>query len=353
MLKIVLLLLLCLIASACETVLYYGQAVKGQAELLIAREPITDILARKEGPQEGGEDRLQERLRLLLKIRRFAESDLSLEVGNSYGSYVDLKRKYATWVVISTKEFSLKPVAYCFPVAGCVSYRGYFSKESAETYGGNLRQDGLDVYIRGVSAYSTLGWFDDPVLSSFVWYKEENLVNLIYHELAHKVLYVKDDTRFNESFATAVGGEGAKRWFNNKNDSASLERLIRKNRIHARFIDHVEKYKKRLGHLYTAQNLSEQEKRKQKKEIFTEMVSEYEIIKAEEWDDYKGYDNWFYDNLNNAKLAGVADYNELVPAFNTILADLDGTLPQFNRRGKELADLPKEERNKELDRIRQ
>jgi predicted aminopeptidase len=252
---------------------------------------------------------------------------------------------------MATKEFSLKPITYCFPVAGCVSYRGYFSEASAENYGEKLKEKGLDVHIRGVSAYSTLGWFDDPVLSSFVWYKEENLVNLIYHELAHKVLYVNGDTRFNESFATAVGGEGAKRWFNNKNDSAGLERLTDKNRIRARFITLVDKYKKRLDRLYSAKNLSKQEKRERKKEIFTEMVSEYEIIKTEEWDDYKGYDNWFYNNLNNAKLAGVADYNDLVPAFNAILADLDGALPQFYRRCRELADLPKEERNREFSKI--
>lgn len=346
MLKIILLLFMCLLTSACETVLYYGQAVKGQTELLIARQPIVDLLAQKnENP------RLRERLRLLLKIRKFAESDLSLEVGNSYGSYVDLKRKYATWVVVATKEFSLKPQKYCFPVAGCVSYRGYFSEESAEAYGAGLRQNGFDVYVRGVSAYSTLGWFDDPVLSSFVWYKEENLANLIYHELAHKILYIKGDTRFNESFATAVGGEGVKRWFNNKNDPVALERLADKKRIQARFIDHVDKYKKLLGRLYGAANLSEQEKRDRKERIFGEMVSEYEIIKTEKWDGYKGYDNWFYNNLNNAKLASVANYNDLVPAFDAILADLDGELPQFYQRCRELADLPKEERNKKLDKV--
>ena len=196
-----------LLAAGCTSLGYYLQSVGGQLMLLQSRQEISQLLADPATP-----DPLKKRLEAALKIRDFACAELKLPDNRSYRSYADLRRPYVVWNVFATKEFSIKPERWCFFIAGCVGYRGYFSKEGADNFAQEMRARGDDVFVAGVPAYSTLGWFDDPVLNTFVNYSDYELARLIFHELAHQVMYVQNDTEFNESFAVAVETDGIRRW---------------------------------------------------------------------------------------------------------------------------------------------
>ena len=202
------LLPLLFVLCSCESIGFYAQAARGQFSLVRDREPIEELV--KAAQLDAS---TKEKLHLVMRLREFASTELAMDVGDSYSSYVDLQRPYVVWNVTAAPEFAIEPKTWCFPIAGCVSYRGYFAKRDAEDKAAALRSLGYDVYLRGVGAYSTLGWFDDPVLNTFVSRSEQNLAALLFHELSHRQLYVKDDTQFNESFATAVAIESLSRWF--------------------------------------------------------------------------------------------------------------------------------------------
>jgi predicted aminopeptidase len=329
------------LVCGCATLRYYSQAVRGQLDLMRRAVPIDEQLARDAVPAE-----LKAKLEAVLRIRRFASRELGLPDNGSYRSYADLGRPYALWNVFAAPEFSLEPVNSCFVFAGCVSYRGYFSETDAQAEGATRRAQGYDVHVGGVPAYSTLGWFDDPVLNTFIRYPEAELARLMFHELAHQLLYVKNDTRFNESFAVTVEQAGVKRWLaqsGSDRDRTAYERL---QRMRNEFVALILKYRATLEQYYR-EDLSVKEKRLGKARRFAEMEEEYRQLKAS-WGGFAGYDRWFAGKPNNATLASVALYTELVPAFRAMLDHEGGNLWRFYTAAKELAKLPKEERDARL-----
>ncbi|MHB8668278.1 MAG: aminopeptidase [Burkholderiales bacterium] len=343
------LLLLAVLAPAlggCGTLGYYSQAVRGEMDLLHRATPIVKELRSDAVPAP-----LKAKLRAVLRIREFASRELALPDNDSYKRYADLGRRYAVWNVFAAPEFSIEPVTSCFVFAGCVNYRGYFSEADAQAQAAALRRRGDDVYVGGVPAYSTLGWFDDPVLSTFIGYPVSEIARLIFHELAHQLLYVKDDTSFNESFAVTVEQVGVERWLAQNGDERERATYLRMESMRRGFVALILKYQAILGRYYRLDIPAEQ-KRLGKAQRFAEMDAEYRQLKAA-WGGYAGYDRWFAGKPNNATLASVALYTGLVPAFRALLARDGGDLPRFYAAVKDLAKLPKDERDAKLAAILQ
>jgi predicted aminopeptidase len=338
----VLLVAAALALGGCATAGYYLQAVRGQMELSRLARPVPDVQGDPAVPPA-----VKAKLAAAMRIRDFASRELALPDNGSFRSYADLGRPSAVWTVFAAEEFSVRLTEWCFPVAGCVNYRGYFAQGDAEAFAAELRRDGFEVDVGGVPAYSTLGWFDDPLLNTFLHYPEPELVRLIVHELAHQVLYVKDDTEFNESFAVVVEQEGLRRWLAQAGDSAQRDRALRMQRIRADFQDLVLRARQGLEALY-ASALAPEEKRRAKARIFDGMRREYDALKAERWQGFDGYDRWFGQDLNNARLASVGLYHGLVPAFEALLEQNGRDLPRFYEAVKRLAALPKDERRRRL-----
>jgi len=332
---------LTLLLGGCSTIGYYVQSVSGQLELWRRERPIAEVIADSATPQA-----LRERLARVLEIRAFASRELALPENQSYRRYADLERRYVVWNVFAAPEFSVRPVAWCFVIVGCVSHRGYFSQERAERFARRLSGQGFDVHVGGVPAYSTLGWFSDPVLNTFIHYPEAELARIIFHELSHQVVYVADDTVFNESFASAVDEEGVRRWLARAGDAAQFEEFQRRRRIRAEFAELIDDYRDRLDELYST-GLDPEAMRSRKSAIFEELRREYSVLK-QKWGGYKGYDRWFAQTLNNAQLASVGIYNQLVPAFEALLEREGGDFPRFYRAVRELAALPEKERSERL-----
>jgi predicted aminopeptidase len=333
------------VAAGCSTLSYYGQAINGQLDVMRRREPIPARIADPATPPE-----LRAKLERVVAIREFASRELALPDNGSYRSYADLGRPYVLWNVFAAAEFSVEPRLSCFPIAGCVAYRGYYRQEAAEDYGAGLAKDGYDVHVYGVPAYSTLGWFDDPVLNTFIRYPDADLARLVFHELAHQVVYAAGDTVFNESFAVAVEEEGVRRWLERNGTAAEQDAYATARQRRAGFVRLVLRYREKLEALYR-EPLPAEAKREAKRQRFAEMAAEYEALKAESWGGFPGYDRWFEGGVNNAKLASVAAYEELVPAFRALLAQENGDLPRFYAAVKQLARLDKPERQAALERL--
>ena len=324
------------LVASCSNLGYYLQSVDGQMKLMHARQPIAQVLADPATPPA-----LRSRLERVAAIREFASRELQLPDNGSYRSYADLRRPFVVWNVFAADEFSITPRQWCFPVAGCVGYRGYFSQANAEAYARELGAQGLDVFVSGVPAYSTLGWFDDPVLNTFINYPEYELARLIFHELAHQVVYVKGDSEFNESFATAVEDEGVKRWIARGGDAKMRADFELAQQRRAQFAALVLKYRGALEELYRSE-LAPAAMRGKKAGLFGALQQDYLQLKTE-WGGYAGYDRFFMDP-NNAKLASVALYNTLVPQFQRLIARHNGALPAFYAEIKAIAALGKEAR---------
>jgi predicted aminopeptidase len=334
---------LVLLVAGCGGFGYYMQSVHGEIKLLQARQPIAAVIADPATPPA-----LKARLERVLAIRDFASRELKLPDNLSYRSYADLERPFVVWNVFAAEEFAVEPKEWCFLVVGCVGYRGYFAQADGEAYARELRGEGLDVFVSGVPAYSTLGWFDDPVLNTFINYPEHALSRLIFHELAHHVVYVKGDTEFNESFATAVETEGVRRWMarhGNDKMRADFERL-QQRRVQFRAL--VFSYRERLAALYRLP-MAREEMRVRKAQAFSEMQRDYELLKSQ-WGGFAGYDR-FFDHPNNALLASVAIYTGLVPQFQQMIEKHHGDLAAFYAEVKELAALGKAERASRLAAI--
>lgn len=329
-----------LILFSCGELAYYGQAISGQWRLLELRRPLQDTLT---DPSLAPELRM--RLATAGQLRDFASRKLLLPDNNSYKSYADLRRDYVVRNIFATPELSLKLQSWCFPVAGCVSYRGYFNAESAERFAQQLRAQNMDVYIAKVPAYSTLGWFDDPLLNTFIHWPEGRLAELLFHELAHQQLYVPNDTIFNESFATAVGQIGAQLWLQNK--PRKLAAYRRRLRYRETFIALVADAKSQLEQVYRATDATDS-KREKKQRLFRQLKNDYEKIKQQSWNGYPGYDRWFNQDLNNAKLAAVNSYTYYAPAFKQMFADAHEDFAVFYGNVKVLSELPKHEREQRL-----
>ncbi len=323
---------------------YYLHSASGQAALLSKRVPITEVLADPATPES-----LRERLRRVQQAREFASSELGLPTRKGYRSYANLERDYAVWSVTATPEFSLTPKRWCFPVAGCVSYRGYFSKAKAETFAAGLARRGFDVAVRGVAAYSTLGYFDDPVLSSMLRWDDTQLVAIIFHELAHQLLYVKNDTPFNESFASVVEAEGMARWARAHGAPGELERYLRRRASAAEFAQLVENARADLQQLYS-QSMSDDERRERKTAVLLGLRQRYEALR-DGGAISAGYDRWFAQDLNNAHLAAVGVYQQWVPALTALLLEQGGELESFYAAARDLGGQDPDVRRATLERL--
>jgi predicted aminopeptidase len=328
------------LAAGCAQLTYYVQAAYGQAELLSDAKPIDEWLA-----DPGVGDKLKVRLAMAKEIRVFAARELGLPDNASYTSYAALKRPFVLWNVVATPELSLRPRQWCFPVAGCVDYRGYYNNEAAQEYAAGLRQEHYDVQVSGVLAYSTLGWFNDPVLSTFIQYPDGELARLIFHELAHQVVYAKGDTQFNESFATAVEEAGVERWLAVHGDDRTRAMYTQFEGRKRDFLALLLKARKALEVDY-ARAVSDAEKRRNKAEIFLNLKERYQTLKVT-WGGYTGYDRWFAEPLSNAHLASIATYHDLVPGFRALLAQ-EKRFDKFYAAVRALALLDKAERHRRL-----
>jgi predicted aminopeptidase len=330
-----------LLLSGCAAVDYYAQAVRGHLDVIGRAVPIEERLREPDTPEA-----LKAKLARVLAMREFASRELGLPDNGSYRRYAELDRPFVAWNVIAAPGFSVKPVESCFPFAGCVSYRGFYSEEAAERHAAELAREGFDVYVGGVPAYSTLGWFDDPVLSTFIRYPDAEVARLIFHELAHQVAYVGDDTMFNESFAVAVEEEGVRRWLDREGAAQQRAAYEDFRRKRSDFVALVLGYRGRLAAFY-GEPAPIEERRAGKARLFAEMQDEYRALKAS-WQGFSGYDRFFARPPNNALLASVATYTELVPAFRALLAEKKGDLPAFHAAVRELARLEKSERDARL-----
>ncbi|HXZ92272.1 MAG TPA: aminopeptidase [Burkholderiales bacterium] len=328
--------------SGCETLSYYAQAVGGQFELMRKAQPVSEWIADPATPPA-----LRQRLELAERMRAFASQELKLPDNGSYRSYARLERPYVVWNVFAAPEFSVAPVESCFPVAGCVDYRGFFARADAERYAAELRAKGLDVFSYGVPAYSTLGWFDDPLLSTFIGYPDWELARLMFHELAHQLVYVKGDTTFNESFAVTVEDEGVRRWLESEGRSGELAAFREAEARKRAFVDLIEEARARLAHVY-AERLAPDAMRAAKQAELARLAGRYAALK-ERWGGYSGYDRLMAEP-NNALLASISAYTQLVPAFRRELAAVHGDLGAFYARVKALARLPKGERDALLEK---
>jgi predicted aminopeptidase len=331
--------------GGCSTASFYWQAFNGQMEMLNKARPIEAVIQDRDTQPE-----LKQRLTDLLAIRDYASKELKLPDNKSYRNYADLKRPFVIWNVFATTEFSTELTEWCFPIAGCVNYRGYFSKEHAEAFAKNLPARMSDAFVAGVPAYSTLGYFNDPILNTFIHYPEVELARLLFHELAHQVVYVQDDSMFNESFATAVEEAGIERWLQSKagRGLSGDWQVAQARRGH--FQQLVLKYQQRLKSLY-ATDLSDAAKRLAKQQTFSDLRAEYQALKTS-WGGFAGYDHWFGQELNNAHFASIAIYTELVPAFQKLLQQEQGDFARFYAAAKRVAKMAKEARTEYLKSLR-
>ncbi len=348
------LVLAALALSGCQTLSYYGQAIKGHYQIVAQQNRIEKLLA---DPQTSA--LLRAKLQLVQGMRVFAARDLKLPVDGHYEKYADVQRRFVVWNVEAAPEFSLEARTWWYPFVGSLEYQGYFSERGAKRYAARLRKKGYDVCVGGVEAYSTLGWFRDPVLNTFIFNDEPDLAETIFHELAHQRVFASGDTDFNEAFATTVGQEGARRWLRAKGDQAGSERYearVLRTRQFARLVAGTREQLQALyGDVRTAQgNLKATGKaratppdqlRRQKRQLLELLQEEYQNLKAEQWGGDTEYDDWFARELNNAKLNSVAAYYDLVPAFEHLLTQEGGDLERFYQAVRKLARHPKSKRD--------
>jgi predicted aminopeptidase len=310
-------LVLAVLLAGCDTVAYYKQAIGGHMGIVSAARPVDEWLADPVTPQP-----LRERLVLAREIRQFASRELQLPHNDSYTSYADLGRPFVVWNVFAAGQFSVSPRQECFPITGCVSYRGFFSETDARAHAARLKEQGFDVHVGGVAAYSTLGWFSDPLLSTFIRYPEAQLARLLFHELAHQVVYAKDDTTFNESFAVAVEEAGVRLWLEATGRRDQMEAFRAAQARRQRLAERVKETRDRLDAVYQQKDLSPEGMIGRKREEFDRLRTQYPGIVP--------------DEPNNGFLVSIGLYTDLVPVFEQILRD-SGSLPAFYERVKELA----------------
>ena len=339
---------LCL-TSGCSSIGYLAQSVEGHLSVLNAARPVSELLEDPSTPPT-----LHERLALSQQIRDFAVTELALPDNAGYRRYADLHRSAVVWNVVAAPELSLKLETWCFPVVGCVGYRGYFDRPQAEEFGATLRAQHLEVAVYGVPAYSTLGrlpgeFFADPLLNTFIAYPEVELARLIFHELAHQVAYASGDTMFNESFATTVERIGSARWMALRaSPAATAEYKVFSDRRRD-FLDLTLRTRAALAALYGGAT-SDADKRAGKAVLLQRMRDEYAALRDGPWHGFAGYDAWVA-RANNASLGVLAAYTELVPRFERLYEQQDRDLPRFYAAVKQLARLPDNERRAAFERL--
>lgn len=335
---------LLLLAAACAGLsgCYFVQAATGEWRLLHARVPLDNVIADPATPAE-----VRARLTEVHAAREFAVRELGLPDNRSYRSYADIHRAFVVWNVVAAPEFSLSPMRWCFPVAGCVAYRGYFREQRARDFALGLEARGLDVVVEGVPAYSTLGKFADPVLSSMLRYGDDELVATIFHELAHQLIYVRNDSEFNEAFATAVEDVGLERWLAARGAAQRVDRFREEQQREAQLLALLKPARARLAALYVS-GVGVEEMRADKRRILAELAGAIGDLERRQGVHYPVYDQWIAAGLNNAQLAAVATYYDCVPGFKRLLAAGNGDLTRFYAAVRALASEPRDARHARL-----
>lgn len=337
-----------LVAGGCVLLLvqfegcYYMQAARGQVGLMNKRRPIGDVIADEDSPEE-----LKTRLTMVNDARAFSIDVLQLPDNNSYRSYADLERDYVVWNVFAAPEFSLTPKQWCYPVAGCVAYRGYFAEDAAIKHSQKLEQQGYDTTVGGVAAYSTLGRFSDPVLNTMMRWSDVELVATLFHELAHQKLYLKGDTAFNESFATAVADIGLEKWLAKNGQSDQLDARKTRAGLRRDVLGLIDEAKIQLESLYSS-NTEEDNMRGRKKEILQRLSDD--IQQAIDNVDGRA-SGWMSGSLNNARLASLGLYEGHVAAFRRVYAECENDLVCFYDRAAAMAGMNRVERAEQLEQL--
>ncbi len=321
---------------------YVLQAASGQAEVIRRSEPIAQVLA---DPSTSA--KTKERLQLVEAARVFAISDLAMRDGKSYRKYADMGRPYVVHNVVATPEFSVEPRRWCFPITGCIAYRGYFDEDRARAYGLKLSIRGDDVSVGGVPTYSTLGHLPDPVFGSMLGWRDTRLVGTIFHELAHERLYFADDSEMNEAFASVVEDEGIRRWLQRQGRAGEIVAYEASMARQKEFAALLRDARSRLAQLY-ASGLPPATMRIEKQREIGALKFRYEQLRVQ-WGGYAGYDGWFARSLNNAHLAAVATYEDCVPGLRHTLQEA-GSLPAFYDKVESTRRLGVQARHAELCR---
>lgn len=329
--------------AGCEAVGYYAQSISGHLGVMAQATPLSDAIAYANGSND---KRLAERLALAGRMRDFASRELALPDNGSYRHYANLHRPYVVWSVFATPELSMELHKWCFLVVGCINYRGYYAIEDAHRYAAALRSQGLETYVAGVPAYSTLGYFDDPLLNTFVYLPEGELARMIFHELAHQVVYVRNDTTFNESFASAVEIAGVERWLAREASADARASYRQYDARRQQFRAMLLQARAELDALYR-RPIDDNAKRAGKAAIFAALRQRYAALK-ESWGGYSGYDRWFSQPLTNAHLAAVATYQQWVPAFLALLDQCGGDWKAFYAEAERIGKLKPEQRKARL-----
>ena len=317
---------------------YLLQSVEGQLDLMSKREPIGRVIGDASTPAA-----LRSQLEAVAAIRDFASRELELPDNGSYRSYADVGRRYVVWNVVAAPEFSVDAKQWCYPIVGCVAYRGYFVESRARRFAAGLRGQGFDVTVGGVAAYSTLGHFNDPVLNTMMGWDDVELAAIIFHELTHQLLYVSNDSSFNEAFATTVEEEGVRRWLRAQGRDADLAKHLVEQEHYIKVIDLLSSTREELRTLY-ASGLPPPQMREKKRAAFEAMRASFAHLKAE-WGGHAPFEAWVGEDLNNAHLASIATYYNCVPGFERELRAAGGDLTAFYARVRKLAKLDQEKRD--------
>ncbi len=310
---------------------YLADSARGQLTLMSKRQPIKRVLANPSTPPM-----LRSQLEEVTSIRDFASRELLLPDNGSYRSYADVGRPYVVWNVVAAPEFSVDAKEWCYPIVGCVAYRGYFAESKARAFAANLHSRGFDVSVGGVAAYSTLGHFDDPILNTMVGWSDVEFAAIIFHELTHQLLYVPGDASFNEALATTVEEEGVRRWLLAQGREADLAEHVRSQAHYLQVIDLLRRTRTELNAVY-ASGADVEQMRERKKAVFDGMREAFTVLHRQ-WGSAP-FESWFRSDLNNAHLASIATYYDCVPGFQRELDAVHGDLKAFYRRVHELAAL--------------
>lgn len=329
--------------AGCTSLSYYATSLEGHVEIMAARKNVGKLIQDPKTPEA-----LRAKLRSASAIRRFATDELALPDNASYQSYVDIGREAVTWAVFAAPQFSLAPRIWCFPVFGCVPYKGYFDRKAAAETANELQKEGLDVHITGVTAYSTLGWSSDPLLSTMLGQDDSYLASLVFHELAHQRVYVNGDSAFNEAFAVAVETSGVRKWLRARGDLAGLRRYEADRKRRADFLGLLAKTREELLQVYQSAS-APQQMAAAKAATIERLRARYRLMRDRRWAGYRGYDAWFAAPINNAKLAATAVYGERVPAFLRLFDLCGGDYPRFYDAVRRIGDLPGSSRARALE----
>lgn len=332
--------------SGCQSVGYYAQAVSGHCQIVSRQTSVDKLAANTNTPPE-----LIAKLQLARELCDFAQLELGLPANGNYRKYADLERPYVVWNVYAAPTFSVESKNWWYPFVGKLDYRGYFAEKNARHYAEKMQQREFDVYVEGVEAYSTLGWFKDPLLNTFLDNHEAVLAEIIFHELAHQCVFARGDTDFNEAFATAVGQEGARRWLASKADAESLKAYEAAVQRERQFVQLALETRSELRQLFESQpatkDTSTESLKSGKAETLDRLQQRYRLLRKS-WNGYSGYDAWFSKEVNNARLNSLATYFDLVPNFEELLASNDHNLTDFYAEAERLSHLKKNERHRQL-----